>query len=154
MTTDGGGFTLIAKLAPMMHPIIGPMMRLSISTVQPWGIRQRSRLRMPNHRHILKPRECHDFELSGSAYAIHTFSTEERNWGGYLNEIWNECGYAISTKPMSSSTMVLDSVLGNALYFRHFDGYVPNCSSEERAMFSEVVSNAGYIGSRNRTNRR
>ena len=147
MTTDGGGFTLIAKVSAndasdnwsydaslyIDSTTLGDTTTLTLEDAKSQAYFETQGMQLMIS------------ELSGSAYAIHTFSTEERNWGGYLNEIWNECGYAISTQADVLVDDNLDSVLGNALYFRHYDGYVPNCSSEERAMFSEVVSNAGYI---------
>ena len=84
-------------------------------------------------------------DLNSGAYAIHTYTSAPQSWAGYLNSIWNQCGYTISN---SADVLVddgLDSALGNKLYFKHYDIQYPNCDGAERAMLSDVQYNAGWV---------
>ncbi|MBJ94051.1 MAG: hypothetical protein CMP23_06175 [Rickettsiales bacterium] len=84
-------------------------------------------------------------DLNSSALAVHTYDTVGQSWGAYLNSIWSQCGYPIS---LSADLLVddgRDSLIGNQLYWRHFDRVHGDCSGEERAMMAEFASNAGYV---------
>jgi len=84
-------------------------------------------------------------DLNSSALAVHTYGTSALSWGAYLNSIWTQCGYSISS---SADVLVddgRDSLIGNQLYWRHFDQVKGDCDGEERAMMAEFASNAGYV---------
>ena len=82
--------------------------------------------------------------LDGSANVVHRYSSAAITWGLYITNIMGQCGYAIST----SATLLMDdgrdSVIGNSLYLGPQRGYFSNCSSNERAMFSEYQSHSGW----------
>jgi len=84
-------------------------------------------------------------DLSRTAYAAHTYSPTARTWSSYISSIWSKCGHAVSTSAILLKDDGRDSVIGKALYFRHYDAQLSPCSSQERAMFSEVQKNAGYM---------
>jgi len=84
-------------------------------------------------------------DLNRTAYAAHTFSASPTTWSAYLTANWSKCGVTVSTKATLLKDDGRDSVIGKALYFRHYDGLIGNCNSAERAMFAEMLKNGGWV---------
>lgn len=146
MTTAGGGWTLIAKIS-------------GSDGVDRWGYNQTiyydtstlgdaTTLAVSDAKSAayssLAAKDILIRRIDGSAYVVHRYSATALSWGQFLTNHWGGCGVAVST----SATVLVDdgrdSLIGGSLYFRQYDGYFPDCSSQERAMISEYRSHVGW----------
>ena len=146
MQTSGGGWTLVAKIsasdkvdrwtydAESYRDAIafGDSESLSIGDAK-----SRAYHEVEGHQILIRA-------LSGYAHAAHSYSTSGLSWGQFIQNHWNDCGLLVSDEPVSLVDDGRDSLIGPSLYFRHWDGYVPDCTSQERAMLAEIPSNAGW----------
>ena len=146
MTTDGGGWTLVAKISANDQvdrwgydaaiyrddSILGDPLNLSKNDAK-----SKAYSTVVGSQVLIQ-------HLGADYWAVHTYSPQGSSWGGYLNSIWNGCGIQISGSADALKDDGRDGLIGNALYFRHYDAEVGNCSSQERAMLAEVVTNAGW----------
>ena len=147
MTTNGGGWTLVARVCASDAKdnwtydaslwkdtkTLGDPMTLAKTDAKSAAYSQ-----VPATQILIR-------DLGGKALAAHTYATTAQTWGAYLTSIWSKCGHLVSAKAAHLVDDNRDSVIGTQLYFRHYDGLVANCTSQERSMFAQMKTNAGYI---------
>ena len=139
MTTNGGGWTLIAKIT-------------GSDSVDRWGYDQiiykdSTTLGDATNLNAVDAKSTAYSTVAGTqilirrlnltAYAVHTYSTNPVSWGQFLTTNWTQCGLQISAAANALLDDGRDSVIGNGLYLHQYDGYDPTCASAERAMLSE-----------------
>jgi hypothetical protein len=147
MTTAGGGWTLVAKIAGddrvdrwswdadayRRGAPFGDAVSLA-----PTDAKSAAYARVPG-------REVLIVDLGGPAHVAHAYARSPQAWGDFLGSIWGECGHLVASEPIVLVDDGRDSVIGPQLYFRHYDQYFPDCEAEERAMLSELEHNAGWV---------
>ncbi|MBM4253754.1 MAG: hypothetical protein FJ146_17445 [Deltaproteobacteria bacterium] len=139
MTTNGGGWTLIAKIS-------------GTDSVDRWGYDQliykdSTTLGDATNLNAADAKSTAYSAVAGTqilirrlnltAYAVHTYSATPLTWGQFLTTNWTQCGLQISAAAIVLLDDGRDSIIGNGLYLHHYDGYDATCSSQERAMLSE-----------------
>lgn len=147
MTTAGGGWTLVAKIAASdgvdrwgwdaaAYRRGAPFG--DATTLAPTDAKSAAYAEVPGTELLI-------VDLSRPAHVAHAYASSPRPWEAYLGSIWDSCGHAISRLPLELVDDGVDSLIGPALYFRHYDGDFPDCGAEERAMLSELPFNAGWV---------
>jgi hypothetical protein len=146
MTTSGGGWTLIAKIS-------------GSDAVDRWGYNQAiysdsttlgdaTTLAVADAKSTayssLAAQDILIRRLDGTAYVVHRYSATPVSWGQFLANNWSQCSYPISTAATTLVDDGRDSLIGSALYLHQADGYILDCTSQERAMLSQFSTHAGW----------
>jgi hypothetical protein len=146
MTTEGGGWTLISKFSELDgeanwawdqeryrdSSVLGATTNLNTNDAK-----SRAYSSVTGEQMLIR-------DLTGGAYAAHAYTDEAASWASFITSIWDECGYPISTSAIGLVDDGRDSVIGEALYFRHYGIDAGDCTSGERAMFAQQQTQLGY----------
>jgi hypothetical protein len=146
MTTEGGGWALIAKISDLDGnsnwgwdeeryrdaTILGDATNLDTNDAKSKAYS------------ILSGEEVLIVDLTGGSYAAHRYADTAESWSSFISSIWDACGYPISTAAIGLSDDGRDSVIGEGLYFRHYGTDVGHCGAEERSMFAQQPTQLGY----------
>ncbi|KAK3281101.1 hypothetical protein CYMTET_11103, partial [Cymbomonas tetramitiformis] len=152
MTTEGGGWTLVAKVAGAQAPprwgFNAPVYRDTTEFGSCLDLKEatcKSRAYSAVHATQLLIMGLPSAGSQEPPYAVHAYTRpgQDLAWGAFLGSIWSGCAHPISLKALHLRDDYRYSAIGPALYWRQRNHLVQQCNTGQDAMLSEQPEHGG-----------